>query len=93
MGADRVTLAYPIKTLQVPNRGGAVPVLAERREIIETQQFPRRLNHRIDVERMRPRNDEPRLARIHPVGRRREAVDVVAPKGREAGIESDWVRG
>ena len=52
--ATPVGVARPAELLEGADRGGALALLAERREVVQPEQRVRRLVHRVQVERPRP---------------------------------------
>ena len=85
---DAVAVARPVQPLQFADGRGAFTVAAERGEVMQPQQVPRRGRHGIDVQRPRPWRDEAGVLRLDTVRRRRQPVLVVPAQRGEPRVET-----
>lgn len=91
IGADvrgqSIPLAFPVEALQFSHRRGTVSPLAERCEIVQSDQCLRRLAYRVQIDRPRPGHDSGDIQRIDAVERCAESVLVVTAICREPSVE------
>ena len=83
-------IAAPVEPLQVANGCRPFAVTAERRELAQSQQVSRCRRHGVNIKIPRPAGDEAGLMWLDPVGRGRQAVDIVPAQRRESCVETRW---